>query len=247
MAYSKEARRRTQTLRARSTEWIVDAFERGFKCMRTFARATGVSPETAREILLERGIELGYDQAQARNVVMRLEDSVLTRLLTEERTYARVAARLGVNAALVEVAYQRRGLGLGSGGTNRKVAWTREALVELERRGLGSTLIARALGVTPHAVLNAQRKYGLRPAKPTRRGSEECRAILKRAGANARRCPRVKLPNGRVVRAPIAVPPIDMSELNRLVLSPTTESTATSPSAFPKARSVAQPMNGGGS
>lgn len=246
MPYSREARRRAQALRARSTEWIVDTFERGFRCVRTFARVVGVSSDTAREVLVERGVALGYDQASARNVVMRLEDSVLTRLLEDEKSYAGVAARLGVRATLVATAYQRRGLGLGSGGTNRKVAWTREALVELERRGLGSTLIARALGVTPNAVIRAQRKFGLRPAR-VRRGSAEHRVLLKRAGINARRCPRVKLPNGRVVHAPIAVPTIDMSELNRLVLPPTTEATATAPSKFPSPRNAAQPMNGGDS
>jgi hypothetical protein len=57
----------------------------------------------------------------------------------------------------------------------------------------------------------------------------------------------VKLPDGRVVRTPIAVPPIDMAELNRLVLPPTTEATATSPSAFPKMRNTPVPMNGGDS
>jgi hypothetical protein len=246
MPYSREARRRAQALRARSTEWIADTFERGFRCVRTFARVNGVSPDTAREVLIERGVEFGYDRALARNVVMRLEDSVLTRLLEEERTYARVAARLGVSTTLVEVTYQRRGLGLGSGRNNTKIPWTREALMELERRGLGSTLIARALGVTANAVIDAQRRLGLRSPR-ARRGSEECRATLRRAGVNARQCPRVKLPDGRVVRTPIAVPPIDMAELNRLVLPPTTEATATSPSAFPKMRNTPVPMNGGDS
>lgn len=246
MAYSREARRRAQALRARSTEWIVDTFERGFRCIRTFARVVGVSPETAREVLAERGVELGYDQARARNVVMRLEDSVLTRLLEEEKTYAGIAVRLGVNVTLVESAYQRRGLGPGSGG-RRRIAWTREALQALAVRGYGSTLIGRALGVTPRAVINAQRRLGLRPPE-TRRGSAEHREALRRSSYNVFRCPKVKLPNGHVVRAPIAVPNIDLAELNRVVLPPTPEATATAPtppSLFRSARVAPLPMNGG--